>query len=151
MRLPDEIRERFRKFGRQGGRERAARMSPAEREAVARVAAVTRWTRVRFGDEKFASLGLPGGDMIDRGLADLASMRETPESLVVSLAAPRLRREGVPVPARVLPDPEKSLYRLLSQRDGELAHARYNAYLRQAVSFADACRAVRIDRGSRAA
>ena len=77
-------------------------------------------------------------------------MRETPESLVVSLAAPRLRREGVPVPSRVLPDPEATLYRLLSERDGDLAHARYNAYRREAVSFADACGAFRIDRKSRA-
>ena len=30
--------------------------------------------------------------------------------------------------------------------EGDLAHARYNARLKQLVSFADACRVVRIDR-----
>jgi hypothetical protein len=149
--MPDEVRERFRRFGRQGGKARAARMASADRQAVARRAAVTRWTRARFGGGSFAVLGLPGGEMIDRGLSDLAFRRETPESLLVSLAAPRLRREGVPVPLPVLSDPEVGLYRLLSERDGDLAHARYNAYRRQAVSFADACGLARIHRKRRAA
>ena len=150
MKLPEEVRERFRQFGRQGGKARAERMPSEDRQAVARRGAVTRWTRARFGEGSFEVLGLPGGEMIDRGLSDLVFGRETPESFLVSLAAPRLRREGVPVPLNLLPDPEEGLYRLLSQRDGDLAHARYNAHRRQAVSFADACGAVRIDRKSRA-
>lgn len=144
MDLPDEVRERFRKHGRTGGRRRAERMSPAERSAAARRAATARWTRHRFGTASFAERGLPGGELIDSGLADLASGRTTVQSLAVSLAAPRLRREGVPVGA-ILDDPERRLFELLCRTEGELAHARYNAYLRQLVSFADACRLARID------
>jgi hypothetical protein len=101
---------------------------------------------VRFGGPSFASLGLPGGASIDRGLDDLAAGRESPESLLVSLAAPRLRREGVPLPAACLRNGDTRLYRLLERAHGNLAHARYLAMLRQAASFADACPFARTDR-----
>lgn len=119
-------------------------MSAPERKAVARRAAAARWIRERFGASSFGQLGLPGGEEVDAGLADLAYERTTPESLAVSLAAPRLRREGVPV-SNVLDDPERRLYELLSRTEGELAHARYNAWLRRLVSFADACRLARVE------
>jgi hypothetical protein len=119
-------------------------MSPEARRAVARHAAIRRWVRVRFGAPRFEDLGLPGGGIIDRGLAALAAGEVSAESLVVSLAAPRLRREGVPLPRDVLPDADRRLYRLLEQTSGDLAHARYLAYLRQAASFADACRTARL-------
>ena len=144
MDLPDEVREQFRRYGRAGGRRRAANMSPSERSAIARRAAMTRWIRHRFGAASFAGRGLPGGELVDRGLSDLASGRTTVESLAVSLAAPRLRREGVPVPAP-LDNPEVLLFRRLSRTEGDLAHVRYNAYLQQLVSFADACRFARTD------
>jgi hypothetical protein len=143
MKLPDEVRESFRRYGRAGGRRRAERMAPAARRAVARRAAMVRWTRARFGAASFEQLGLPGGDLVDAGLEALASGRVSPEALAVSLAAPRLRREGVPV-GPVLDDPEHGLYDLLAQRDGDLAHARYNAFLRRLVSFADSCRRARL-------
>lgn len=149
MDLPEEIREEFRRHGRDGGRRRAERMSSVARRAVARRAATTRWIRHRFGEPTFERLGLPGGALVDRGLSDLAYGRPTRESLAVSLAAPRLRREGVPV-GDVLENPEERLYELLCRSAGDLAHARYNAWLRQLVSFADACRLARIDRGRRA-
>lgn len=120
-------------------------MSPAERRSAARRAATARWIRHRFGAAGFTELGLPGGDLVDQGLADLAAGRVTVPSLAVSLAAPRLRREGVPIGA-VLDEPERRLYELLSGSEGELAHARYNAYLHRLVSFADACRLARVDR-----
>jgi hypothetical protein len=82
--------------------------------------------------------------MIDAGLTALAAGEESVESLVVSLAAPRLRREGVPLPPEVFADAELRLYRLLEQTSGDLAHARYLACLRQAASFADACSAARV-------
>ena len=86
---------------------------------------------------------------MDAGLADLAVGKTTRSSLAVSLAAPRLRREGVPI--RIFePDPEKRLFAMLSETEGELAHARYGAYLRRLVSFADACRSSRIDWNDRA-
>lgn len=143
MNLPAEIREQFCRHGRQGGRKRASGMSPEARTAVARKAATTRWIRQRFGASTFAELGLPGGDMVDAGLADLAEGRTTAEGFLVSLAAPRLRREGVPIGATE-PDPEERLYALLAEGGEELAHARYGAHLRQAVSFANACRYARL-------
>jgi len=120
-------------------------MRPEARKVVARNAAVRRWIKVRFGASAFASLGLPGGEAIDVGLADLAAGKESAESLVVSLAAPRLRREGVPVPRNAFADANLRLYRLLERSSGDLAHARYSAWLRQAASFADACASVRKD------
>jgi hypothetical protein len=91
---------------------------------------------------RYAALGLPGGEFVDAGLADLAAERVTAASLLVSLAAPRLEREGVHV-GTVQTDPEMRLYRLLSETEGGLAYARYNALLRQIVSFADALFALR--------
>jgi hypothetical protein len=120
-------------------------MSPEARRAVARRAAVARWIRERFGAPSFTALGLPGSELVDAGLADLAEGRTTAESLAVSLAAPRLRREGVPL-RTTDEDPEDRLYRLLSRSAGDLAHARYGAYLRQLASFADACRDARLGR-----
>ncbi|MFQ5678840.1 MAG: hypothetical protein ACE5HP_05210 [Gemmatimonadota bacterium] len=149
MELPEEVRKRFRQWGRAGGHRRADRLSPAVRRAVARRAATARWIRHRFGEASFERLGLPGGDTVDAGLAALADGRTTPESLAVSVAAPRLRREGVPV-GPVLEDPERRLFEWLSRTEGDLAHARYNAVLRRLVSFADACRSARIDRKPRA-
>lgn len=122
---------------------RSARMPADARRRVARRAALHRWTRARFGEASFAALGLPGGELVDAGLDALVAEEVTAESLAVSLAAPRLRREGVPVPSTTFSDAEMRLYRLLEETSGELAHARYLAYLRQLSSFADACRLAR--------
>lgn len=142
MKLPDDIRKRFASYDRHGGKKRAACSSAEARRAAACRAACSRWIRERFGAAGFVELGLPGGDIVDTGLADLADGTVSPASLAVSLAAPRLRREGVPV-ASVHADPEDRLYDLLSATEGELAHARYAAYLEQMASFADACRFAR--------
>lgn len=139
MRLPEDIRQAFARHGRRGGKARAARMNPEARRAVARRAAATRWIGKRFGNASFEALGLPGGDIVDTGLKHLAAGIESPQSLAVSLAAPRLRREGVPV-GKALPDAEERLYALLSQTEGDLAHARYLAWVEQMSSFSDACR-----------
>ncbi len=104
-----------------------------------------RWIRKRFGAASFEELGLPGGALIDAGLADLAAGKTTLESYLVSIAAPRLYREGIPV-GTPLADPENGLYELLSRTEGDLAFARYQAYLLQASSFANACRLARVDR-----
>jgi hypothetical protein len=147
MELPDDVREQFRRWGRVGGRRRAEGMVPTARRTVARRAAAARWIRRRFDAPSFKALGLPGGEVVDAGLADLAAERVTTESLALSIAAPRLRREGVPI-GPTLEDPERRLFGLLEDTEGDLAHARYNAWLRRLVSFADACRPVRIDRGA---
>ena len=145
MKLPESVRERFRAYGREGGRTRASRMSPDARKAVARRAAMRRWIQSRFGAPGFQALGLPGGETIDAGLAALADGEESMESLLVSLAAPRLRREGVPLPRELFANADVRLYRLLEQDNGSLAHARYLACLRQAESFANACASARAD------
>jgi len=124
-------------------------MSPSARSTAARRAATARWIAERFGASNFDALGLPGGDLVDAGLSALAGDRTTVESLLVSLAAPRLRREGVPV-GRVQQDPEDRLYAMLARSSGDLAHARYGAYLRRMASFADACRLARSERRRRA-
>jgi len=59
---------------------------------------------------------------------------ESPESLLVSIGAPRLRRIGLDVPT-ALPSPEHRLYELLARSDSDSAHSRYNALLRRLVSF----------------
>lgn len=75
----------------------------------------------------------------------MTRIQRTAESLLVSLAGSRLRREGIPL-GSVHADPEDGPYDLLAQSEGDLAHARYGAYLRQVVSFADACSEARLDR-----
>jgi hypothetical protein len=150
MDMPDNVRRQFQAFGREGGMARARRMPSADRKAIARWAALRRWIEHRFGHPSFGHLGLPGGNAIDRGLEDLAWGRETAESLMVSLAASRLRRERVPLPTQPLADADARLYRLLERQDGALAHARYLARLRQVASFADACRSIQRARAARA-
>jgi hypothetical protein len=150
MRLPGDIRRKFQEHGRRGGAERSRRLSPGARAAIARRAALKRWTAVRFGATSFAALQLPGGELIDAGVDDLVSGKETVESLLVSLAAPRLRRENVPLPSATLSDPDNRLYRLLERSEGDLAHSRYLAYLRRVSSFADACHAYSTGRSRRA-
>ena len=143
MKLPPSVRRRFQEFGSAGGRERARRLEPESRRGIARNAALKRWTRARFGASTFSELGLPGADLIDKGLLDAAEEVETVESLLIAIAAPRLRREGVPVPRLDVPDPELRCSRALEERHGDLAHARYNALLGQMTSFADACHLAR--------
>jgi hypothetical protein len=82
--------------------------------------------------------------VIDAGLDALVAGRVSIESLMVSLAAPRLRREGIPVPHDGFADADLRLYRLLERSAGDLAHARYLACLRQLASFADACAKARV-------
>lgn len=78
---------------------------------------------------------LPGAEVVSEGLADLAKRRETPASLLVMIGAERLRRLGIDVPAPIVSDPEKSLYRHLAASGEDSAHSRYNSLLRLLVSF----------------
>ncbi len=83
----------------------------------------------------------PGGDLVAKGLEDLAASRETVEALLVSIAAPRLRGLGLPV-ASPIPDPEHRLYDRLASEDSDSAHSRYNALLRRLTSFESAMECV---------
>jgi hypothetical protein len=81
---------------------------------------------------------LPGHELVSAGLADLAAGRESEASLLVLMAAPRLRSLGFSVPpARRGGDSSHRLYELLSERGGG-AHSRYNALVGRMVSFARA-------------
>lgn len=79
-------------------------------------------------------LGLPGSEIVDEGLRDLAEGRPTVAALVVSIGAPRLRLLGIDVPSP-LADPEHRLYLLLADDDPDAAHGRFNALVRRLVSF----------------
>jgi hypothetical protein len=81
---------------------------------------------------------LPGGELVETGLRDLAMGTESAEALLVASFAPRLRRLGVDVPSRTLADPEHRLYRLLAASSPDSAHRRYNALVRRMSSFARA-------------
>ena len=84
--------------------------------------------------------GLPGGDLVEKGLRDLSEGQETAEALLVAIGAPRLCRLGFDVPT--LDSPEHRLYDLLARDDPDDAHARYNALLRCLVSFERAAECV---------
>jgi len=84
---------------------------------------------------------LPGGDLVAKGLQDIARSSETAEALLVSIAAPRLRALGIPV-AAPLGDAEHRLYERLAREDPDSAHSRYNALLRRLTSFESALECV---------
>jgi hypothetical protein len=77
---------------------------------------------------------LPGHDLIEQGLEDLAARTQTAAALLVSIGAPRLRQVGVDV-ANPISGSEHKLYELLSRTDSDSAHSRYNALIRRLVSF----------------
>lgn len=89
---------------------------------------------LRPGDEP----ALPGADLLDAGIRDLAAGRESEASLLVAMAAPRLRALGLSVPAGGGQTPSHRLYEVISDQDRAGAHSRYNALVRRMVSF---CRA----------
>jgi hypothetical protein len=86
--------------------------------------------------------GLPGADLIEEGLSDLAAGRESVPALLVSIGAPRLRQVGIEVVAP-LPTPEHRLYLRLREANPDGAHSQYNALLRRLVSFERAAACVR--------
>ena len=90
---------------------------------------------------------LPGYEILSRGLADLAVNRLTWEALAVAVVAPRLRGDGVAVPAAPVGSPKDRLWDLLESEIGADAHARYNSIIGRLLSFAAAYEALR---GSRA-
>jgi hypothetical protein len=86
---------------------------------------------------KDVPLSLPGHELVSAGLLDLAAGRESESSLLVAMAAPRLRRLGFDVPEGGGERPSHRLYELLSETDRG-AHSRYNALIARVVSFARA-------------
>ena len=84
---------------------------------------------------------LPGGDLVAKGLDDLARGSESDEALLVSIAADRLRSAGLPV-AKALSDAPHRLYLRLAAEDEDSAHSRYNALMRRLTSFESALECV---------
>ena len=84
---------------------------------------------------------LPGEDLIERGIADLARGVDSLEAFLVSIGAPRLRRIGFEIP-RTIASPETALYRRLAESDQDSAHSRYNALIRRLVGFERAAECV---------
>jgi hypothetical protein len=78
--------------------------------------------------------GLPGAELVQQGIEDLRSGRESLEALLVSVGAPRLRAIGVEMPAAIA-EPEHKLYLTLARERGDAAHSSYNALIRRLVSF----------------
>ena len=86
---------------------------------------------------------LPGGDLIEAGLRDLAEARSTEAAELVLIGAPRLRQLGLDVPLDRSDGAEHRLYQRLAAEDDRTAHARYNALIRRLVSFERAAECVR--------
>lgn len=79
--------------------------------------------------------GLPGEELVRKGLADLHAGQITVEACLVSIASPRLRRHGLlSMDAPLVPDAELALYGLLGETE-EDPYGRYNSLLRRLVSF----------------
>lgn len=77
---------------------------------------------------------LPGGDLVQAGIDDLARGVESIPALLVSIGADRLSRAGLEVPEPVVASPERRLYDRLAADDPDGAHSRYNALIRRLVS-----------------
>jgi hypothetical protein len=77
---------------------------------------------------------LPGADLVQAGIEDLARGVESVEALLVSIGYPRLRALGLEL-SPPLPSPELRLYELLAREDPDAAHSRYNALVRRLVRF----------------
>lgn len=86
--------------------------------------------------------GLPGAELIEKGLADLDRGVTSAEALLVAIGRPRLSRLGLHVPGPSQSPPEHALYLLLAAEDPDSAHSRCNALLRRLVSFERAAECV---------
>ena len=82
---------------------------------------------------------LPGEELVKEGLSDLSQARVTDCSLLLLVAAPRLRRLGVKIPIQPSSRSyEHQLYTRLEERLGAGAHSYYNSLLRRIASYAHA-------------
>ncbi len=83
--------------------------------------------------DRFESL--PGWDLVEKGLRDLAQGEETVEALLVAIGSPRLRGLGITVPESPVSSPEHRLYEVLAESEPDSAHGRYNALIRRLVNL----------------
>jgi hypothetical protein len=82
---------------------------------------------------------LPGEELVQKGISDLAQGELTEEALLVLVAAPRLRNLGIEIPDMAnVSRCEHRLYERLEERLGTGAHSYYNGLVRRIVSFSHA-------------
>ncbi len=82
--------------------------------------------------------GLPGEEMILKGIADLAEGRHTTGTCLVGIAANRPSRAGIALPDGISPEnAELDLHALVAPQ-GDGAHSSYNSMNRQLISFEQA-------------
>lgn len=70
-------------------------------------------------------------------MADYSAGHVTPESCLLAVGWPRLKRSGLQLPEASperFPEPELQLYQLLLAEKGD-AYSRYNSLLRRLISF----------------
>ncbi len=82
---------------------------------------------------------LPGGELIRQDLKDFQSGRCTVPACLVGIGRTRLSGAGLlsASMANPIPEPERQLYRLLCAAGGD-AYSRYNALVRELISFEQA-------------
>ena len=79
--------------------------------------------------------GLPGAERVREGLKDYHENRHTMHSCLVRMARPRLAKAGFMQASQQHDiNAELDLYHLLSH-EGNQAHSRYNALVREIISF----------------
>ena len=80
------------------------------------------------------TIKLPGAELIEQGLRDLALGHESEASLLVSIGAPRLAALGLAMPTPFA-EPEEGLYRYFRQHCGNGAHSQFRALVRRLVCY----------------
>ncbi len=94
--------------------------------------------------------GLPGAELVRRGVEDLSRNRISAEALTLSIASTRLRRLGIELPEEgTFPaDRERALYALLCADGEDDPYFRFNSMRRTLDSFVEALEARRRRRGN---
>jgi hypothetical protein len=85
--------------------------------------------------------GLPGAELVLKGIEDLDSGNITDAALLVLVAEPRLRALDIQLPGwrpNIAGPVEHALYSWLEEQPGIDAYSRYNSLLRRMNSFAHA-------------
>jgi hypothetical protein len=80
--------------------------------------------------------GLPGADRMIEGLGDFREGRQSIQACLVRMARPRLTRAGAMAASPPSDDgAELELYQLLSTSGDPASFSRYNALVRELISF----------------
>ncbi len=143
--IPQNIHNYLSKIGKKGGKQRAKNLTLAARSSQARKAVLSRWMHKRFGVDRFEKMGIPGWEIVDSGLDDLANGNlASVNALAVAEMRPKLRFLGIPVPHVFSPNANirASLYRAMEDQHQDMAYARFCALLERVDSFCHALTAI---------